>query len=176
MDIHRYEKLWFGLALLLIVAFIGTITYAAVGAGVQMVGDDGGTVDPDAVSDHEKFQQYQNSQATKVDEGEYAVAIHALQFAFIPGTGQPVEVPANSEVTFYVTTSDVIHGMDVVGSNVNVMVIPGQMAEFTVEFDDYDERQSYGLVCNEFCGAGHETMEGQLDVIPEDEWEDDDDE
>ena len=36
MHIHNYEKLWLGLGLLLIVGFIATITYGAVGAGVTM--------------------------------------------------------------------------------------------------------------------------------------------
>ncbi len=176
MEIHKYEKLWFGLALLLIVGFIATITYGAVGAGVSMVSDDGGTVDPDSIGDHEAFEQYSDARATEVDDGEYAVAVRAIQFAFLPGTGEPIEVPENSEVTFYVTSPDVIHGMDIVGTNVNTMVIPGQMTEITVEFGEYDEREEYGIICNEFCGAGHEDMAGEIHVLPEDEWEGDSDE
>ena len=173
MEIHRYEKIWFGAALLLIIAFIATISYGAVGAGVQMVNDDGGTVDPGNISDHEKFQDWPQQQAQHVEGDQYEVAVRALQFNFIPGGNNPIEVPADSEVTFYVTSSDVIHGFSIVGTNVNTMVIPGQMAEVTVEFDDVDERKEYGLVCHEFCGAGHEEMAGQIVVVPEDEWEGD---
>ncbi len=172
MEIHRYEKLWFGVALLLIVAFIATITYGAVGAGIAMIDDDGGTVDPDNIGDHEvrdgvTFDDLQERQAQHVEGNEYEIAVEVRQFAFLPGTGQPIQVPENSEVTFYVTTPDVIHGLNLVGTNVNTMVIPGEMAKMTVEFDEPGE---YGIVCNEFCGAGHETMEGQLVVVPEDEW------
>ncbi len=46
MEIHAYEKLWLALALVLIVGFIGTITYGAAGAGIEMIDDEGGTVDP----------------------------------------------------------------------------------------------------------------------------------
>lgn len=174
MEIHGYEKLWFGLSLLLIVAFIGTITYGAVGVGVQMVSDDGGTVDPDAISENEKFEQYQDSRATHVEGDEYAVAVQALQFNFLPGGTEPIEVRENSEVTFYITSSDVTHGFNIVGTNVNTMVIPGQMAEITVEFDEYDEREEMGILCNEFCGPGHENMAGEIHVLPEEEWEEGD--
>ncbi len=37
------------------------------------------------------------------------------------------------------------------------------MATITVEFDDPGQ---YGLVCNEYCGSGHHTMEGSLEVVP----------
>ena len=177
MEIHRYEKFWFGLSLLLIVGFIGTITYGAVGAGVKMVSDDGGTVEPSfsAISENEKFAQQEGNRAIPVqgEEDQYEVAVIAQRFAFLPGTGDPIEVPENSEVTFYVTSPDVIHGFSIVGTNANTMVIPGQMAEITVEFGEVDGEQpkEYGLVCHEFCGAGHENMAGQVHVLPEEQWE-----
>lgn len=177
MEIHRYEQFWFALSLLLIVGFIGTITFGAVGAGVQMISDDGGTVEPtfQDINEHEKFAQQDGNQAVHVEDDHYEVAVRAQQFGFFPGTGQPIEVPEGSTVTFYVTSPDVIHGLDIIGTNVNTMVIPGQIAEFTVEFDELDgsDREEYGIVCNEFCGAGHEDMAGQLHVIPSDEWDGD---
>jgi cytochrome c oxidase subunit 2 len=48
------------------------------------------------------------------------------------------------------------------------MALPGQVAEVTVRFD---EPAQYGIVCHEYCGAGHHTMAGQLVVVPEDEYE-----
>lgn len=170
MEIHKYEKLWFGLSLLLIVAFIGTITYGSVGAGIEMISDDGGTVQPDNVTSHEKFEQYQQPNATQVGDGEYAVAVQALQFAYLPGTGQPIRVPENSEVTFYISSTDVTHGFSIAGTNVNTMVIPGQMSEITVEFGSYDEPTDLGVICHEFCGPGHEQMAGTVRVIPEEQW------
>ncbi|MFT4946176.1 MAG: cytochrome c oxidase subunit 2 [Natronomonas sp.] len=171
MEIHRYEQFWFGLSLLLIVAFIGTITYGAVGAGVEMVADDGGTVEPDDLSNHEKFQQYQQNNATRVDDGEYAVAVQAVYPVFVPGTGNPIRVPENSEVTFYVSSPDVTHGFNIVGTNVNTMVIPGQIAELTVEFGEYEDAEQFGIVCHEYCGPQHHEMAGQIEVVPKEQWE-----
>ena len=167
MEIHKYEKLWFAVALLLIVGFIATIAYGAVGAGVQMINDDGGTIDPDNPQEHEHFGEPLDGYVEHVEGDRYRASVQAFTFGFAPN---PIEVPEGSTVEFYVTSVDVIHGLDIVGTNVNTMVIPGQVAQFTVEFDEPGE---YGIVCNEFCGAGHETMEGQLIVVPEDEWEGD---
>ncbi|MFB6122143.1 MAG: cytochrome c oxidase subunit II [Haloferacaceae archaeon] len=163
MDIHRYEKLWTAAALLLIVGFIATVTYGAVGPGVKMVDDSGGTVDADNLGNTE----FSDPGVRKVGQNEYEVYVVARQFLFQPGTTQPIRVPANSRVTFYITSADVIHGFEVVGTNVNTMAIPGQVAEITVRFDEPAE---YGIVCNEYCGAGHHTMEGQLVVVPQDQF------
>lgn len=163
MEIHKYEKIWFGASLLLIVFFIATIAYGAVGAGITMVNDDGGTIDPNNIQDHEKFEELGVRQ---VGEDEYEVSVMAQQFFF--NAGGPIEVPADSTVTFYITSPDVTHGFQLAGTNVNTMVIPGEITEITVEFDEPAE---YGLLCNEFCGPGHETMNGQVTVVPEDEWE-----
>jgi cytochrome c oxidase subunit 2 len=172
MEIHRYEKLWFGVALLLILGFIGTITYGAVGAGIDMVDDEGGTVDPDNIGSYEirdgvEFQDIQQANASHVEGNEYEIAVTARRFIFNPGSIEPIEVPEDSRVTFYITSPDVIHGFNIVGTNVNTMVIPGEMATITVEFEEPAE---YGIVCNEFCGSGHETMAGNIHVVPEEEW------
>ncbi|MFD1644301.1 cytochrome c oxidase subunit II [Haloarchaeobius litoreus] len=161
MHIHQYEKLWLGMSLLLIVGFIATITYGAVGVGVSMVDDSGGNVDPNALDEHPEFS---DPGVQKVGENEYEVYVVARQFIFQP---DPIVVPANSTVTFYVTSADVIHGFAVVGTNANTMVIPGEVAEITVEVNEPNE---YGIVCHEYCGSGHHTMEGLLRVVPEGEY------
>jgi len=167
MHIHKYEKLWFGISLLLIVGFIATVTYGAVGAGIQMVNNDE-TVNPNALSEHPKFS---DPGVEQVGPNEYDVYVIAQQFIFRPGStvaGQPpITVPANSTVNFHITSLDVIHGFSVVGTNANTMAIPGEVAEITVEVD---EPQEYGIVCHEYCGQAHHTMEGVMKVVPEDEY------
>ncbi len=168
MNIHTYEKAWLGVALALIVFFIATIVYGTVGAGIAMVDDSGEAIDPNELSDHPDFG---DPGVERVGENEYEVYVVAQAFFFNPGTERvtgPIEVPANSEVTFYITSADVIHGFSVAGTNVNTMVIPGEVAELTVEFDEPD---SYGIVCNEYCGANHHNMEGMIEVVPEDQFE-----
>lgn len=161
MHIHNYEKLWLGLSLVLIVAFIGTITYGAVGAGVDMV-DNGETVDPDTLTDHPDFG---DPGVEKVGPNEYEVHVVARQFFFQPNT---ITVPEDSTVTFHVTSGDVIHGFEVAGTNANTMAIPGEVATVTV---DTGEPGTYGMVCHEYCGAAHHDMAGTIEVVPEGEFE-----
>ena len=161
MEIHRFERLWLGLSILLVVALIGTVAYGAVAEGVKMVDDSGGTVQPGELSDHPEFS---DPGVRQVGENEYEVWVVPRQFFFDPGTSQPIRVPAGSTVTFHVTSGDVVHGFEVANTNINTMVIPGQIATVTAEFDDPAE---YGLVCHEYCGSGHHSMEGKLEVVPQ---------
>ncbi|ELY48259.1 cytochrome c oxidase subunit II [Natronorubrum sulfidifaciens] len=160
MNIHSYEKLWLIAALLLIVGFIATITYGSVGLGIAMIDDSEDTVNPGSLD-----EDFGEPRVEHVGENEYEAYVIAQTFTYRP---DPIEVPADSEVTFYVTSRDVIHSFSVVGTNVNTMVIPGEVSSMTVEFDDPGE---YGIVCNEYCGDFHHTMEGQLHVVPEDEFD-----
>jgi len=163
MEIHRYEKLWFAAALVLIIAFIGTVTYGAVGAGISMIDDEGGTIDPNTLGEHERFGDPGVYESDDPDV-DYEVNMVAFHPAYNPGT---VEVPEGSVVEFYITSRDVIHGYEIVGTNVNTMIIPGQVSQFTVEFD---EPKEYGVLCNEYCGSFHHEMSGQVIVVEEGEW------
>ncbi|MFB6153310.1 MAG: cytochrome c oxidase subunit II [Halodesulfurarchaeum sp.] len=163
MKIHRYEKVWIAVSLALIVGFIATVAYGAVGAGVEMVADDGGTIDPNNIGE----TPFADPGVRKVGSDRYEVYVVAQQFLFRPGTSKPIRVPAHSTVTFHVTSTDVVHGFQVVGTNLNLMVIPGQVTTATVHFD---EPGTYGIVCNEYCGSGHHAMEGKIVVVPEDEF------
>ncbi|MFC4544036.1 cupredoxin domain-containing protein [Halosolutus amylolyticus] len=162
MNIHTYEKIWLVAALLLIVGFIATITYGSVGLGIAMIDDSEETIEPSELSEDERFSE---PRVEQVGENEYEAYVVARTFIFQP---DPIEIPAGSEVTFYVTSPDVIHGFSVVGTNVNTMVIPGEVSTMTAEFDEAGE---YGIVCNEYCGSGHHNMEGQIVVVPEDEFD-----
>ena len=162
MHIHDYEKIWLVLAMVLIVAIITTITYGATAAGIGMISDEEETIDSNALGEDERFA---DPRVEQVGENEYEVYVIARQFVFEPN---PIEVPANSRVTFYITSPDVLHGFQVEGTNANTMVIPGEVSKLTVEPNEPGE---YGIVCNEYCGSGHHTMEGLLIVHPEDEFE-----
>jgi cytochrome c oxidase subunit 2 len=166
VHIHRFEKVWLALALLFILGLISSIVYGAVGPGVEMIDAEGGTVDPQNLDD----SAFADPGVERVGENEYEVYVVAQQFSFDPGSqaNGVIRVPANSRVTFYVTSSDVVHGFEVVGTNLNTMAIPGQVSKMTVEFDD---PETYGIVCNEYCGAAHHAMEGRIVVVPESQYE-----
>jgi len=163
MQVHNFEKVWFGAAMLLVVGFIATIAYGSVGAGISMVDDSGGQISAQAVSNGDTGTGFDDPGVVKQNDSHYVVYVVAQQFQFVPGTGDnPIRVPADARVTFRVTSADVMHGFSIVGTNVNTMVIPGQVSAVTAEFD---EPGTYGLVCHEYCGAGHHEMGGSVEVV-----------
>jgi len=77
-------------------------------------------------------------------------------------------LPKGARVTFHVTSPDVIHGFEVVGTNINSIAIPGQIATFTTTFP---EESTCRVVCHGYCGAAHHTMQGQIKVVPKSEYD-----
>lgn len=159
---HAYEKLWLAFSIVLILLLIGSVTYGAVGPGVAMVSDSEPAIDAGGLDEDDRFSE---PRVERVGEDEYEAYVVAYQFGFTP---DPIVVPENSTVTFYVTSRDVIHGFEVVGTNANTMVVPGEVSELTVEVG---EPQEYGLLCNEYCGPGHHVMEGKVHVVSQSEYE-----
>ncbi len=165
MHIHRFEKIWIGLSLLLIAAFIGIVIFGFVALDLKVPGmQDSGTVDPMNLAETEFAQPG----VRQTGENEYEVYMVARQFLFMPGTGRPLTLPAGAEVTFHVTSPDVLHGIHVSGTNLNTMVIPGQVSTFKTLFP---EPGSFGMICHEYCGPAHHTMEGLIEVVPKSEFD-----
>lgn len=166
MHVHRFEKLWIGLSLFLIAAFIGIVLFGFTVMDLKVPGvERGQQVDPTTVLSEGPFAQ---PGVRKVDEDHYEVYMIAQKFLFRPGTPQPLILPANARVTFHVTSPDVLHGIHVPGTNLNSMVIPGQIATFTTIFPDPG---SYGIICHEYCGRAHHDMKGEIQIVPKSEFD-----
>ena len=113
------------------------------------------TIDPRTVFTDPRFAA---PGVTTTADGTTVIMV-ALMFAFMPNE---VRVPAGRPVTFRITSPDVIHGFQIVGTNGNAMVVPGYVTEFTTTFAPGD----YLIACNEFCGLGHHAMHGRLIAEP----------
>lgn len=72
-----------------------------------------------------------------------------------------VAVLPGSTVDIYLSTADVTHGMQIVGTNVNLMAVPGAVNYARVTFREPGE---YLVVCNEYCGLAHHNMAGKIRV------------
>jgi cytochrome c oxidase subunit 2 len=86
------------------------------------------------------------------------VVMRSQMYAFMPAE---VRVPRGKRVTFRISSPDVLHGFQIVGTNANTMISPGYISQFSMTFDEAGE---YLIVCNEFCGLGHHLMQGKLIV------------
>ena len=72
-----------------------------------------------------------------------------------------INIPAGSEVDFFLTSHDVVHGFNISEKNVNLMAIYGSINKTTVKFD---KPGVYKITCHEYCGVGHQAMQGEVVV------------
>lgn len=154
MHVDLYERIWIWAAALMIAAFLGAVIFSA-GSHAVHPPSHMETVDPTKVLTEGEFTL---PGVTQNDDGSMLITGIARMFVFTPGI---MKVPAGVPVTFRLTSPDVIHGFQVVGTNANTMVIPGYVSQFTVTFDRPGE---YLVLCNEYCGLSHHLMQGKLIV------------
>ena len=89
----------------------------------------------------------------------YEVHYVARMWKFEP---EDVTIPAGSTVDIYLSAADVTHGLILLGTNLNLMAVPGVVNYARVKFD---KPRVYQLLCHEFCGTGHDQMAAELHVV-----------
>jgi len=154
MKVDLYERIWMWAAAGLIALFLGAISFAVASQAMQPPSHIE-TIDPTTVYDPDAFGE---PGVVIGSDGRAVVTVIAEMFAFDP---DPIVVPAGRPVTFRITSPDVIHGFHVPGTNVNAMVLPGYVTEFTVSFPKVGEKP---VLCHEYCGLLHHEMIGSLVV------------
>lgn len=165
MQLHRLEKIWLIFGMGSLILFLAIIGFAAFYKGTHPQSHIE-TIDPENVEAYEDFQQ-ENLGLTEVSEGKYVVNMIASAFNYDLGVdekGDPVRkisIPKGSDVLFQITTKDVIHGFQVAGTNVNMMVEPGHISRYETTLKNSGE---FTVVCNEYCGVGHHLMFSTVEV------------
>ena len=153
MKVHLYERIWLWLAVGMIILFLGAVL---VGAGTHAIHPPSHleTIDPERVATEGEFA---TDLGVVVDSnGAITVRVVTQMYAFRP---EVIRVPAGQPITFRMTSPDVIHGFQVVGTNINAMVVPGYISQWTTTFERPGE---YLVMCNEFCGISHHLMHGRI--------------
>ena len=161
--VDRYESAWMRLSAVILAIFFVTVLISGFSAGFQVPGVYE-RVDPTTLYD--EGSPWAQPELRELAPGKYEVHIRAQVWQFTPNE---IHVPAGSTVTFYVTSQDVQHGIKLTKTNINMMVLPGQVGKLTAKFDNPGE---YHFICHEYCGQLHHTMYGRLIVeAPTDETE-----
>ena len=83
-------------------------------------------------------------------------------------TEDEIVLPADENVTIWLTSEDVIHSLFVQDLGVKQDAFPG---EFTRARTIVYETGEYDAVCAEFCGAGHSRMDATVTVVDPDTYE-----
>ena len=92
-------------------------------------------------------------------DGSVTVRAIAQQYSFTPTC---LLVPTDTLVTFRATSSDVVHGLLIEGTNVNTMLVPGYVSVLTARFQKPGDHL---MPCQEFCSVGHQGMWAKVKVI-----------
>ncbi len=97
-------------------------------------------------------------------KGAQVVRVTGVQFAWAV---DPAAVRARRPVLFYVTSTDVNHGLGVYDASnrllFQVQVPPGRTQKVVHTFSTPG---TYRLLCLEFCGIDHHRMEATFEVTP----------
>lgn len=155
MHLHKFEKIWLAFGIIALIIFLSVV---GVGAFHQGHTPSGGqmTIDSEKVNETKPFNEPGLQQK---EDGSYEVVMVALAFGYKPGK---VTVPVGEEITFTITSEDVVHSFSIVGTNVNMMAVPGQINHKTHTFK---ETGTYLVICNEYCGNGHHFMSTEIEVV-----------
>lgn len=154
MKVHTYERAFLWVGAIMLVAFLGALLWASVAMGIHLPGR-AGLVDPALVASTPPFD---NPGVHQTGPNSYDAVIIGRTWSFTPSE---VRVPVGAEITFYVTTPDVLHGFTIDGTRINMMLIPGQVSKNTYTFSEPGEHL---IVCHEYCGIAHHTMYGKVIV------------
>src|SRR5581483_10851012 len=72
-----------------------------------------------------------------------------------------ISIVPGSTADIYLATADVTHGVQIVGTNFDLMAVPGAVNYARVKFEKAGD---YLVVCNEYCGVAHHNMAGVIHV------------
>ncbi len=146
MTIDKSEKKILGITLALIGLFVFSLLYAK------------NKYKSDVPECLPYDKAYTEPKINQLDSNTYQVFSVASMWQFQPAE---IYVPVGSEVDFYLTSKDVVHGFNISEKNINMMAVYGAINKTTVKFD---KPGVYDIVCHEYCGVGHQNMRAQVIV------------
>ena len=158
MHIDQTEKKWIWITLFMTVIFVGTITLYAVDSNIH---PPSGFEPIDSTRLHlsKEFAE-DNLGLKKNEDGSLTLTMVAARYGFYPSK---VEVPVDTPVKIRIASADVLHGVHVPFTNFATMVVPGYVAEVNTTFQKTGD---FTLLCNEYCGLGHDHMWSRLKIVP----------
>ncbi len=163
--INRRESIWLGLSGIWSILIFGWMS------AYTRIGDQNPIGETYEVSP-EEYQQKLSDYEDAATEREDGAIVPADTDVFIAGLqwqwrGTPVVLEAGTEYNMHLSSLDVQHGFSIrpednLSKHMNFQILPGYEWVLPMTFDDPG---TYHVVCNEFCGTGHRTMHGTVEVV-----------
>jgi cytochrome c oxidase subunit 2 len=162
IHVDRLERKWITISMLVIGLFVGIITIDAFFHGVNPPSK---VETIDSASLHLNKEFAEDNLGVQVDEkGNIIIRMVAGRYSFFP---KHIAVPAETQLTFRWVSMDVLHGVHIPMTNMSTMIVPGYVAEITTTFPKPGD---YPVLCNEYCGLGHNHMWSNISVIAKEDW------
>ena len=164
IEIENLEKKWLYVATIMVGFFVIVM---GIGALVLNVNPPSHWETIDSASLHlssEFAEDKLGIQPMALPDGTIQVKLVAARYGFYP---REIVVPADQKIQFRMATLDVLHGAHIPMTNMSTMIVPGHVSEVTTVFPKPGE---YPLLCNEYCGMGHDHMWSKVTVLSQDEW------
>lgn len=157
LEIDKYERTYLILAFVMIGVFFAALFAGAIIYGVRPPTATA-FVNPNLLVNTE----FANPGLRDMGGGVYEAYIVARMWAYDAGSDetdalgrQIVRVPVGAQVTFNLTSADVQHGFYIEYHNINLQVLPGQVARRVLNFRTPG---TFHVICHEYCGRGHQNM------------------
>ena len=163
-EINRRESIWLGLTGVWSVVIFGWMSAFTRLGDQNPIGE---TIRVEASEYQEKMQSYKEAAGERdgalVPDGT-DVYIAAFRFNW---DGTPVVLETGIEYDIHLSSYDVQHGFSIrpeqaLSKQMNFQVLPGYEWILPMTFD---EPGTYHVICNEYCGNGHRTMHGTIEVV-----------
>jgi cytochrome c oxidase subunit 2 len=163
IHVDKLERKWITISLLVIGLFVGIITLDALFHGINPPSK---VETIDSASLHLSQEFAEDNLGVQVDDtGKIIIRMVAGRYSFFP---KHIKVPAETPLTFRWVSMDVLHGVHIPMTNMSTMIVPGYVAEITTTFPKSGD---YPVLCNEYCGLGHNHMWSNISVIAKEEWQ-----
>jgi cytochrome c oxidase subunit II len=154
---NRAEEGWATLATAIVTLLVVLAAFAGVHQAT-LPQSQVETIDPVTLHLGGEFIESNLGSAVEPD-GSVTVRAVAQQYSFTPPC---LVVPTDTPVTFRATSADVVHGLLIEGTTINLMLVPGYISVVPARFTTPGDRL---MPCQEFCGNGHEGMWARVRVI-----------
>jgi cytochrome c oxidase subunit II len=162
VHVDHLERKWINITILTIGLLVSIIVMDAFFHGVNPPSKVE-TIDSARLHLSKEFAE--NNLGVQVDDkGAIVIRMVAGRYSFFP---KHISVPAETKLTFRWVSMDVLHGVHIPMTNMSTMIVPGYVAEITTTFPKPGE---YPVLCNEYCGLGHNHMWSNISVIAKEDW------
>jgi cytochrome c oxidase subunit 2 len=162
IHIDHLERKWIAISLLVIGFMVSIMTLDAFFHGVNPPSK---VETIDSASLHLSTEFAETNLGVQTDEnGNVIIRMVAGRYSFFP---KHISVPAETPLVFRWVSMDVLHGVHIPMTNMSTMIVPGYVAEVATTFPKPGE---YPVLCNEYCGLGHNHMWSNISVIAKEDW------